>query len=85
MKMLKSNKGNLDINKSINWIIMLVVGLTVVFKLAAALMPEAQSAGDELNASGVPLGGFFVADGIVFLLIMVAIVLLVVKTSMNKK
>lgn len=85
MNMLKSNKGALDIHGSINWLIYLIVGFVVIFKLAATLIPEGQTAGDELNASGVPLGSFFSSDGIVWLLAMVAIVLLVVRTTMNKK
>jgi len=83
MRMLKTGKGTLDIQKSVNWLILLIVGFVVIFKLAATLIPEGQTAGDELNASGVPLGSFFVSDGIVWLLVMVAIVLLVVKTSMG--
>lgn len=46
--------------------IVAVVLLVVLFKLYAALVPEAQTAGDELNATGVPLGSLFTANGVVY-------------------
>jgi len=60
--------------------IMGLVLLVVLFQLYATLVPEAQSAGDTLNASGVPLGSLFVSSGIVFVIIMAALVILVVKS-----
>lgn len=63
---------------SIKALIMGLVLLVVLFRLAAALVPEAQSAGDTLNQSGVPLGNLFGGSGIVFLIVMVGILLGVV-------
>ena len=85
MRLLKTNKGSMNIEKNINWMIYLIVGFVVLFKLGATLIPEGQTAGDELNTSGVPLGSFFASDGIVWLLIMVALLLLVVNQSMKGK
>lgn len=78
MKLLKSNKGGLSpgiINTAILGIILLVV----LFELYAELMPEAMDAGDTLNAAGVPLGNLFVTGGVVFIIIMAALIILVVK------
>lgn len=69
------------IDKAIIAFIMLVV----LFKLYSVLMPEAQSAGNELNASGAPLGSFFVSNGIVFVLIMAGLVIFVVREFTHKK
>ena len=65
--------------------IMGLVLLVVLFQLYADLIPEAQSAGDTLNASGVPLGSLFVSSGIVFVIIMAALVILVVKSFLTTK
>ena len=59
--------------------ILAIVLLTVMFQLSADIVPVAQEAGDSLNASGVPLGNLFVGTGIVFLIIMAALIILVVK------
>ena len=58
--------------------IMSIILLVVLFQLYAVLVPEAQAAGDELNASGVPLGNLFVATGVVFVIIMAALIIIVV-------
>jgi len=58
--------------------ILALVLLTVLFQLYADLVPTAQAAGNSLNSSGVPLGNLFVGDGIVFLIIMAALIILVV-------
>ena len=63
----------------LNSAILGLVLLVVLFQLYAELMPEAQAAGDDLNASGVPLGSLFAASGIVFVIIMAALIILVVK------
>jgi hypothetical protein len=74
----------MGIEGTINTAIYAIIGLVVLFKLYASLVPEAQTAGDELNASGVPLGSFFVADGIVFLLVMVGLFITVLRSVMKK-
>lgn len=77
----KGKVGTSMINQAIYGIVLLVV----LFKLYAVLVPEAQTAGDELNASGVPLGSLFTGSGIVFLIIMAALVFTVIKSFMSKK
>ena len=78
MKFLKSKFGNLSTG-ILNTAILAIVLLVVLFQLYAQLVPEAQAAGDELNASGVPLGNLFTSQGIVFVIIMAALIILVVK------
>jgi len=70
-KMVQSKSGQLagGVQKFTNFII----GIAVLFFIAAALVPEAQTAGDQLNASGLPLGSLFVSGGVVFILIAVAL------------
>ncbi len=80
--MRKMHKKGLSTN-IIQTAILSLVLLVVLFQLYASLVPTAQAAGDELNASGVPLGGLFVSSGIVFLIIMAALIILVVKSFMG--
>lgn len=54
-----------------------LIGITVLFLLAATLIPEAQTAGNTLNSSGAPLGSLFAGSGVVFVIIMASIVLAV--------
>lgn len=77
-------KGNISTGM-INNAILGIVLLVVLFKLYAVLVPEAQTAGDELNASGVPLGSLFTSNGVIFLIIMVALIIVVVKSFMKGK
>lgn len=79
----KSKKGALSTGM-INTTIMAIVLLVVLFKLYAELVPEAQSAGDDLNASGVPFGGLFTGNGIVFIVIMAALLLVVIRSFLSK-
>ena len=79
MEFKKSKKGVLApgiLNQAILGLVLLVV----LFQLYAQLVPEAQAAVDSLNASGVPLGSLFVSSGIVFVIIMAALVILVVRS-----
>jgi hypothetical protein len=55
-----------------------IVLVTVLFYVYAEMIPVAQDAGDSLNGTGVPLGSFFTGSGVVFILIMAALVLVVV-------
>lgn len=65
--------------------IIAIVMLVVLFKLYAVLVPEAQAAGDELNSSGVPLGSLFSGSGVVFVIIMVALIIVVISAFLPKK
>ncbi len=81
MNLLKSKKAALNTGV-LNTAILGIVLLVVLFQLYANLVPEAQTAGNTLNASGVPLGSLFVSGGVVFVIIMAALVILVVKSFM---
>ena len=80
---LKASKKGAITNSTLTSAILGIVLLVVLFQLYATLVPEAQAAGDTLNASGVPLGNLFVGTGIVFVIIMAALVILVVKSFMG--
>lgn len=82
-KMLKSKVGALT-TSTLNTAILAIVLLVVLFQLYAELVPEAQAAGDTLNASGVPLGNLFTSDGVVFVIIMAALIIVVVRAFMPK-
>ena len=81
MKLIRSKKGAISTG-TINSAILGIVLLVVLFQLYAQLVPVAQAAGDTLNSSGVPLGTLFVGTGIVFVIIMAALIILVVKSFM---
>ena len=70
---------------NLNTAIIGFVLIVVLFKLYAALVPEAQTAGDELANSGAPLGTLFSGSGVIFIIIMAALVVVVVKSVMPKK
>lgn len=77
MNMLKSKNGKLNPG-ILNTAIMGLVLLVVLFQLYAQLVPTAQTAGNTLCSSGVPLGGLFNSTGVVFVIIMAALIILVV-------
>lgn len=79
---LKTHKAGRLTTGLLNTAILTIVLLVVLFNLYAELLPEAQAAGDDLNASGVPLGGLFVGGGIVFIIIMAALLIVIVKSVM---
>ena len=84
MKMLNMRKGGLNPGM-INTAILSIVLLVVLFQLYATLIPTAQTAGNTLNASGVPLGSLFISTGVVFVIIMAALVIVIVKSFMPGK
>jgi len=57
-----------------SWIIGFVFFIALL-KVVAELLPEGQSAGDALNATGAPLGTFFQSDGLIWLLVMIGILI----------
>lgn len=69
---------------TINTAILSIVLLVVLFKLYASLVPEAQAAGNQLNASGAPLGSLFSGSGIVFIIIMLALLLVVIRSFLTE-
>jgi hypothetical protein len=82
MQWLKNKAGKLT-ESFLNQAIVGIVLLVVLFKLYAVLVPEAQAAGNELNSSGIPLGGLFTGNGIVFVIIMSALVIVVIRSFMS--
>jgi len=64
----------------LNTAILGIVLVVVLFQLYATLVPEAQSAGDTLNSSGVPFGSLFGGSGVVFIIIMVSLLIVIVKS-----
>jgi len=85
MQMLKMRKAESLGADTIRTAIIAIVMLVVLFKLYASLVPEAQTAGDELNATGVPLGSLFTSGGVIFIIIMVALIIVVVSAFLPKK
>jgi hypothetical protein len=83
MRLVKSKKGKLSTGM-LNTAILAIVLLVVLFQLYAELIPEAQTAGDSLNTSlgGTTLGPLFASSGIVFVIIMAALLIVVVKSFM---
>ena len=79
-KFLKDKKG--QIANRVTGAVEAIILIVVLFLLFADLVPEAQTAGNELNASGVPLGTLFTGSGVVILLIMVGLLLTVLKVVM---
>ena len=84
-KMRKMHKKGKLGTSVLNTAILAIILLVVLFQIYAELVPEAQSAGDTLNATGVPLGNLFVSTGVVFVIIMAALLILVVKAFMPSK
>ena len=60
-----------------------IIGVTVLFLIAASLLPQAFTAGDSLNASGIPLGSFFASGGVVWVIVGAALVLALIAAFMH--
>ncbi len=82
--MRKFNKKG-QIGNKVTEAITAIILVVVLFLMFAQLVPEAQTAGNTLNASGVPLGSLFTSDGVVILLIMVGLLLVVLKAVLPGK
>ena len=76
--MRKLNKQG-QIGSKVTTAITSIILVVVLFLMFAELVPEAQTAGDTLNKTGVPLGSLFSANGVMVLLIMVGLLLTVLK------
>jgi len=68
----------------INKMILVLILLVLLFKVGAELIPEAQSAGNELCESGIPFASLFNADGIVFIVLAAALLLVVVNAFLKR-
>jgi len=78
MNMLKTKKGNILSTAGLSSAITAIVLLVVVLYLYASLVPTAQTAGNSLCNSGAPLGSLFNSSGVVFIIVMAALILAVV-------
>lgn len=74
---LKHKKGRLTTGVLLQSITALIL-LAILFEVYAVLVPTVQQSGDALNATGVPFGSFFASNGIVFLIIMAALLIAVI-------
>ena len=81
--MLNSKKGSINSGMIEKWILMFVL-IVVLFMAVAELYPTAADAGDDLNASGIPLGSFFVGGGILWLIVAAGLLFVVVRSVMGK-
>ena len=54
-----------------------VILLVVLFNVLATALPEVNTAGATLNATGLPLTSFFASNGIIMLAIMGAVIVVV--------
>lgn len=81
---MKSKKAQGGISSSVTSAVEAIILVVVLFLLFADLVPEAQSAGNTLNASGVPLGTLFTGSGVVILLIMVGLLLTILNVVLRR-
>lgn len=82
--MMKSKSGKAGISTGTieTWIEVFVL-IIVLFKAVATLYPEGTDAGDSLNASGIPLGSFFVSGGVIWLLVAAAMLFVVIRSFLK--
>ena len=64
-----------SIKEKIELSIVAILVMIILYSIFTIMIPEAQTAGNTLNASGVPLGTLFTGNGIMILLIMVGLLL----------
>lgn len=83
MKFFKGKKA--QISSRVTSAVEAIILIVVLFLLFADLVPEAQSAGNSLNASGVPLGTLFTGSGVVILLVMVGLLLTVLSVVLPRR
>lgn len=58
--------------------------VAILFYAVAELIPTMNTAGDSINATGVPLGSLFASGGLIFLIIMAGILILVMKNFLSR-
>lgn len=83
-ELMKSKRAQGGISSSVTSAVEAIILVVVLFLLFADLVPEAQSAGNTLNASGVPLGTLFTGSGVVILLIMVGLLLTILNVVLRR-
>ena len=63
---------------TISGMITALILVVILFKVAAVMIPQAQTAGDELNESGIPFGSLFAGNGVIFVVIVAALLLVII-------
>ena len=61
----------------------IIITIIIILSAMAVLTPEAQVAGDALEATGAPLGSLFSSQGIVITLFIVGVFLLIIQSSVG--
>lgn len=61
----------------------IIITIIVILSAMAVLTPEAQVAGDALEATNVPLGSLFAGQGIVITLFMVGVFLVIIQSTIG--
>lgn len=82
--MNKINKRGMSVAK-IDTYILLFIAAVVLMKVVAKFLPQLQSAGDELNDTGVEGGDLFASDGILWFILMIAVFYLLYKSLWKGK
>ena len=82
--LIKGKRAQGGISSNVTSAVEAIILVVVLFLLFADLVPEAQSAGNTLNASGVPLGTLFTGNGVVILLIMVGLLLTILGVVLRR-
>ena len=71
-------------NSVITAVIVLVI-IIIIFNTSSILIPEAQASGNEINRSVGVLGSLFVGSSIIFLVVVVACFVLVLRLTLRGK
>lgn len=80
--MLKSKKGSFNA-KSLQVAIIGIVLIVVIIEMYAVLIPQVQTSGNTLNATGAPLTNLFTADGVVPLVLVAGLVIVVIAAALG--
>lgn len=62
-----------------------IVLIIVLFNVYATLIPTGQTAGNTLNTSGAPLGSLFASNGVVWIIVMAALLIVIVRYLLHHK
>jgi len=62
--------GAISMDKKVSRIATVIIIFTVLLSLLTLVLPQYETAGDTLNATGAPLASFFQSGGLIILMIM---------------
>lgn len=83
MELFNTKKGQVGgISSRARGAINSIVGIVVLLILFANLIPEANTAGDNLSSTGAPLSNLFQANGFFVVLIMVGLLLSIIALAL---